>query len=128
MEYCSHDGKLMGIPFVALNSVMFYNKDMFEEAGVTKVPETWEELREAAKKLTQDKDGDGETDQWGMMYEMDDYWQPLSYIIQAGADMWKDVYKRQGEYILCPGGSEISYLKDAVNEYDIRRSVLKADR
>ena len=23
-----------------------------------------------------------------MMYEMDDYWQPLSYIIQAGADMW----------------------------------------
>ena len=88
LEYCSHDGKLMGIPFVALNSVMFYNKDMFEEAGVTKVPETWEELREAAKKLTQDKDGDGETDQWGMMYEMDDYWQPLSYIIQAGADMW----------------------------------------
>ena len=52
------------------------------------MPETWEELREAAKKLTQDKDGDGETDQWGMMYEMDDYWQPLSYIIQAGADMW----------------------------------------
>ena len=76
----------MGIPFVALNSVMFYNKDMFEEAGITKVPETWEELREAAKKLTQDKNGDGETDQWGMMYEMDDYWQPLTYIIQAGAD------------------------------------------
>lgn len=88
LEYCSQDGKLMGIPFVALNSVMFYNKDMFEEAGITQVPTTWEELRETAKKLTQDKDGNGETDQWGMMYEMDDYWQPLSYIIQAGADMW----------------------------------------
>lgn len=59
LEYCSQDGKLMGIPFVALNSVMFYNKDMFEEAGITQVPTTWEELRETAKKLTQDKDGNG---------------------------------------------------------------------
>lgn len=90
LSYCSYDGQLMGIPFVALNSVMFYNKDMFEEAGITEVPTTWDELEEAAKKLTLDKDGDGETDQWGMMFEMDDYWQPLTYIIQAGTDMWNE--------------------------------------
>lgn len=88
LQYCTNDGKLMGIPFIALNSVMFYNKDLFQEAGITEVPTTWEEMRDAAKKLTLDKDGDGETDQWGMMFEMDDYWQPLSYIIQSGADMW----------------------------------------
>lgn len=90
LEYCSYDGKLMGIPFVALNSVMFYNKDLFAEAGIDEVPTTWDELLEDAKLLTQDKDGDGETDQWGMMFEMDDYWQPLSYIIQAGADQWNE--------------------------------------
>ncbi len=90
LEYCSNDGKLMGIPFVALNSVMFYNKDLFEEAGITEVPTTWEELEETAKALTIDKDGDGETDQWGMMFEMEDYWQPLTYIIQAGADQWNE--------------------------------------
>lgn len=88
LSYCSNDGKLMGIPFVALNSVMFYNKDLFAEAGITSVPTNWEELRETAKKLTLDKNGDGKTDQWGMMFEMDDYWQPLTYIIQSGADMW----------------------------------------
>ena len=90
LEYCSYDGQQMGIPFVALNSVMFYNKDMFAEAGIEEVPTTWDELLEVSKKLTQDTDGDGETDQWGMMFEMDDYWQPLSYIIQAGADQWNE--------------------------------------
>ncbi len=90
LEYCSYDGQLMGIPFVALNSVMFYNKDMFAEAGIESVPTTWDELFETAKALTQDTDGDGETDQWGMMFEMDDYWQPLTYIIQAGADQWNE--------------------------------------
>ena len=69
---------------------MFYNKDLFEEAGITEVPTTWDELVDVAKKLTLDKDGDGETDQWGMMFEMDDYWQPLTYIIQAGADQWNE--------------------------------------
>ncbi len=90
LAYCSYDGQLMGIPFVALNSVMFYNKDMFAEAGITEVPTTWDEMEEVAKKLTLDKDGDGQTDQWGMMFEMDDYWQPLTYIIQAGADQWNE--------------------------------------
>lgn len=90
LEYCSYDGQLMGIPFVALNSVMFYNKDMFEAAGIESVPTTWDELLETAKALTQDTDGDGEIDQWGMMFEMDDYWQPLTYIIQAGADQWNE--------------------------------------
>lgn len=90
LEYCSYDGQLMGVPFVALDSVMFYNKDLFEEAGITEVPTTWDELVDVAKKLTLDKDGDGETDQWGMMFEMGYYWQPLTYIIQAGADQWNE--------------------------------------
>lgn len=90
LEYCTYDDQLMGIPFIALNSVMFYNKDLFAEAGIESVPTTWDELLETAKLLTKDTDGDGETDQWGMMFEMEDYWQPLTYMIQAGADMWND--------------------------------------
>lgn len=90
LDYCSQDGKLMGIPFVALNSVMFYNKDLFKDAEITDIPTTWDELLEVAKKLTKDTDGDGEIDQWGMMFEMNDYWQPLTYIIQSGGDMWNE--------------------------------------
>ncbi|MEU8616341.1 extracellular solute-binding protein [Streptomyces sp. NPDC048623] len=44
-----------GLPFVASTRLMFYNEDLFEEAGVDKAPTTWAELAAAAKKL--DKKG-----------------------------------------------------------------------
>jgi multiple sugar transport system substrate-binding protein len=47
------DGKIYGLPKDYNTLALFYNKDMFEEAGVD-VPTTWEELEEAAKKLTKD--------------------------------------------------------------------------
>jgi multiple sugar transport system substrate-binding protein len=45
------DGKIYGFPKDYSTLVLFYNKKMFAEAGV-EVPKTWDELREAAKKLT----------------------------------------------------------------------------
>jgi len=45
--------------------VLWYRKDLFQKYGV-KVPSTWEELFEAAQKLTLDTDGDGKTDVWGI--------------------------------------------------------------
>ena len=90
LDYCSCDGELMGIPFIALNSVMFYNKTIFEENNI-EIPTTWEEMEAAAVALTQDKDGDGETDQWGLMYmPAYDYWQVISLAIQAGGNLWNE--------------------------------------
>ena len=34
--------------------VVFYRTDLFEAAGITEFPKTWEEYEEAAKKLTKD--------------------------------------------------------------------------
>ncbi|GMB10126.1 ABC transporter substrate-binding protein [Thermolongibacillus altinsuensis] len=45
------DGKIYGFPKDYSTLALFYNKKMFEEAGL-EVPKTWDELREAAKKLT----------------------------------------------------------------------------
>lgn len=90
LEYCSYDGQQMGIPFIALNSVMFYNKDMFAEAGIENVPTNWDELLETSKKLTQDTDGDGENDQWGLMFDLEESWQPFSFVMQAGAELWNE--------------------------------------
>lgn len=45
---------------------LYYNKQLFEDAGIDKPPATWDELVTAGKKLTQDTDGDGEPDQWGL--------------------------------------------------------------
>ncbi|MED5053505.1 extracellular solute-binding protein [Anoxybacillus rupiensis] len=49
------DGKIYGFPKGYSTLALFYNKKMLDEAGV-EVPQTWDELREAAKKLTKGKD------------------------------------------------------------------------
>lgn len=50
---CTLDGKLYGVPFGSNCLCLFYNKDMLEAAGC-KVPTTWDELQETAKKCTTD--------------------------------------------------------------------------
>ena len=56
-----------GLPRDFQTIVMYYNKDMFDAAKVEYPKEgwTWDDLRQMAKKLTADKNGDGKTDQYG---------------------------------------------------------------
>ncbi len=52
------EGKTYSVPVEAGTLVLIYNKDMFEEAGIEKVPTTWEELYETATTLTtEDRQG-----------------------------------------------------------------------
>ena len=44
-------GKTYGLPIAASARAMYYNKALFEQAGITEVPDTWDELAEAAKKI-----------------------------------------------------------------------------
>jgi multiple sugar transport system substrate-binding protein len=47
------EGKVpTSVPLYGLSYGMFYNKKMFEEAGISAPPETWEEFVEVAKELT----------------------------------------------------------------------------
>ncbi len=50
------DGKIYGIPKDWSMLMLFYNKKLFEQAGLTRPPETWEELEEYAK-IIADKTG-----------------------------------------------------------------------
>jgi multiple sugar transport system substrate-binding protein len=63
-----NEGGTSMIPWVAGVTTMFYNTKMFEAAGISEPPTTWDEFVEDAKKLTIDTDGDGEIDQWGFGY------------------------------------------------------------
>lgn len=56
MESTMLDGKHYGIPFATNCTALYYNKDMFDEAGIDYPDEntTWEEFREMAKALTKD--------------------------------------------------------------------------
>lgn len=64
--YGEYQGHPYNVPYGLDSYVMYYRTDLFEQAGIEKVPETWDELIEVAQKLTVDLDGDGNIDQWGL--------------------------------------------------------------
>lgn len=53
-NYNSADGQILGLPVGYTTHVVYYNKTLFDEAGVEypKSDWTWEDLQETAKKLT----------------------------------------------------------------------------
>lgn len=80
--YSSYQGRAYGISVngsfernidIGASQGWIYNRDMFKKAGLATPNElqtadewTWQAMREAAIKLTQDTDGDGQIDQWGV--------------------------------------------------------------
>ena len=69
LQSFQRDGKQYGLPKDFAPYVLFYNKTMFREAGLDSLPKDWNELRQYASALTKDLDGDGTTDQFGLVLE-----------------------------------------------------------
>ena len=60
-------GKTWGIPFQRSTIVLYWNKDLFKEAGLdaNRPPASWREMLEYAQKLTK-RDAAGNVTQWGV--------------------------------------------------------------
>jgi len=67
INLATRDGKLYAVPRHAGGFLLYYNSDLFKEAGLdpAKPPTNWAELLTAARKLTK-KDASGNTVQWGI--------------------------------------------------------------
>ncbi|KUN87018.1 extracellular solute-binding protein [Streptomyces griseoruber] len=48
IEQAKYDGKTYGVPFVTDTLALVYNKALFEKAGITEAPKTWDDLKKAA--------------------------------------------------------------------------------
>ncbi|MCT4564580.1 MAG: extracellular solute-binding protein [Maledivibacter sp.] len=74
----TYDNKIWGLPYMMEDHCLFLNMDLFNEAGV-KPPKdgnwTYDEFVEVLKKLTCDKNGDGDADVFGF----NSYIKPNSY-------------------------------------------------
>ena len=67
VELFSYQGKCYGFPRDFNIVALYYNKTLFDRAGI-KYPDnswTWNNFLEASKKLTRDTNNDGKIDQWG---------------------------------------------------------------
>ncbi|QTD41028.1 ABC transporter substrate-binding protein [Sporosarcina sp. Te-1] len=76
------DGKFYSMPFNKSTRVLFYNKELLEEAGVA-APTNWDELKSAADKLTTTKDGKNIV---GMGFENGVGMELIMWVKQAGGD------------------------------------------
>jgi ABC-type glycerol-3-phosphate transport system substrate-binding protein len=64
LDTVSYDGELYALPYLVHNSVLYYRTDLFDEAGISEVPTTWDAYREVARQLT-----DSGSDLYGTMAE-----------------------------------------------------------
>lgn len=87
MENSQTGGKTWGIPFQRSTIVLYWNKELFKEAGLDpeKPPQTWAEQVAFAEKLTK-RDG-ANTTQWGLQIPSSGfpYWLFQALAIQADA-------------------------------------------
>ena len=89
-------GQYYGFPVAMNNWALFYNKDMFAEAGIESPPTTWEEFREAAIKLTK-RDDDGKLLQAGYYVDFD----------QQEHIVWKILLEQFGQPMLDAENREV---------------------
>jgi ABC-type glycerol-3-phosphate transport system substrate-binding protein len=77
------DGKIYGFPRQAYAAALHYNRDLFEQAGLDpdSPPETWEEIREAAKAIT---DATGKAGYAQMAINNTGGWQLTSQTVARG--------------------------------------------
>ncbi|MFQ6098539.1 MAG: ABC transporter substrate-binding protein [Armatimonadota bacterium] len=92
VELCTVDGRVYGLPMDGGAEVLYYNKDLFDAAGLDYPSSewTWDDFVDAAKALTRDTDGDGITDQYGYLCTTD--WWPkwLPWIWMCGGRVLND--------------------------------------
>jgi sn-glycerol 3-phosphate transport system substrate-binding protein len=107
MENSQTGGKTWGIPFQRSTIVLYYNKEMFKDAGLdpNHPPATWKEMAEYAQKLTK-RDASGKVTQWGVQ------------IPASGFPYWlfQGLTTENGVQLMNAAGTETYYDKPAVVE------------
>ncbi len=107
-ENSQYRGKIWWIPFQRSTPVFYWNKELFKKAGLDpeRPPQTWTELKDAAKKLTV-REG-GEVKQWGVT-------------VSGGWNDWEfEAFVRQnGSWLINPDGTKINFTSpEAVEALD----------
>lgn len=99
LELWKHDGKLLGLPFSTPPMILYYNKTMFDNAGLETPKElamkgewTWEQFEESAKALSK---GEGNDRTYGarLFREWTNFATLPSHTISYGGSMFSEDMK-----------------------------------
>ncbi len=78
LEQSNIDGTIWAIPDLASARAMYYNVDILKAAGVEKIPETWDELKDACAKI---KAYDSSIYPWGIDMTTDEGQAAFAYYV-----------------------------------------------
>lgn len=73
-QYRSSDGHFYQVPWKSNPIMVLYNTRMLREAGVSSLPTTYSEFLSAAARVTRDRKGDGQIDQWMLTIDYFPIW------------------------------------------------------
>ncbi|MCD6218757.1 sugar ABC transporter substrate-binding protein [Candidatus Calescamantes bacterium] len=121
IESMMWEGRLYALPGNCNVDILYYNRDIFDEKGISYPDEdwTWENLLEAAKKLTK-KDKRGNIIQFGCVFGPK--W--LSFILQNGGKIWNE--NRTKCIINSPEAKEaLVFWKDLYTKYKVAPTPLQ---
>lgn len=117
------DGKQLALPTGFNVSLLYYNKDLFDQAGIDYPNSDWtyEDIINAGQKLTL-KDDSGKVSQWGVATVVGWWGEWLIHVRQAGGDWMSE----NGECILdsqeAIAGIQLFYDKTTKGKYQISPS------
>jgi multiple sugar transport system substrate-binding protein len=118
LEYSRYQGKLQSLPVSTNNLALFYNKDLFRRAGLDpeKPPRTWNELRDAAKKITALGGGIQGFEIYTQAGDSGEgvTWQFQPYLWQAGGEYLADNYSKPG-FNNSAGEKALQFLVDLIH-------------
>jgi raffinose/stachyose/melibiose transport system substrate-binding protein len=113
MAVYKHEGKIYGVPWTFGMVGLWYNKALFEKAGIAETPKTWSDFLAAVEKLKAagiTPIALGEKDKWPGHF----WWSYLA-VRNAGQDGFMKAYTREGAFTDAPfikAGMELQQLID----------------
>ena len=124
MEEATWKGKFYAVPMYQSSQAIFYNKDMFEDAGIDP-PEkvenawTWEHFVEVAQKLQVTEDG--ETKVWGLVIDQwDRPYQIDAFLDSKGAELIGPDKETTDGYLNSPEAIEaLEFYSNLFNKWEI---------
>ncbi len=129
--YSKPDGTMLSFPYNSSSPILYFNKDMFEKAGldVNNPPKTWPEVWEAAKKIkTSGAAPCGYTSTWLTWIHLENFaaWNNLQYATQENGLAGTDVELKINSPIFVKHFQELADLaKDGTFKYGGRTSEAK---
>ncbi len=108
-----------GVPTGFVPLAVYYNKALFEAAGITEPPATWDEWVETAKALTIDENGDGTPEQYGVVL-------PDHATVANG--LWPSLFYGNGGQIVEGGDTAVIDSPENAETLEFWRSAIVDDK